>query len=57
MGMFDDGNGEMVETRYLQTQEDIQWIAKDRSGKLDAIEEPNLANLFAKALDPDIKRK
>ena len=57
MGLFDDGDGGQVETRYLQTQEDIQWIAKDRSGKLDAMEEPDLTKLFAKALDPDIKRK
>lgn len=36
--------------RYLQTQPDLQYHAKDRSGKLNFIEEPNLAKIFAKAL-------
>lgn len=36
--------------RYLQTRSDMQWMAKDRSGKLSAIEEPNLTKLFTKAL-------
>lgn len=57
IGQFDNGEGGSVETRYIQTTEDIQWIAKDRSGKLDAIEEPDLGKLFAKALNPDIARK
>jgi len=39
-----------VEYRYLQTKADIQWEAKDRSGKLNTIEEPNLTKLFNKAL-------
>ena len=39
-----------IEYRYLQTKADIQWEAKDRSGKLDLIEEPNLTKLFKKAL-------
>ena len=35
---------------YLQTKGDIQYIAKDRSNKLNAIEEPHLTKLFNKAL-------
>jgi len=48
---------ENVEYRYLQTKADIQYLAKDRSGKLEPQEEPNLGKLFAKALDPKTKRK
>ena len=44
-----------VEYRYLQTKADIQWEAKDRSGKLNTIEKPNLTKLFNKALG--IKQK
>jgi hypothetical protein len=36
--------------RFLQTQPDIQFEAKDRSGALAAIEPPNLAQVFAKIL-------
>lgn len=36
--------------RYLQTSADVQWLAKDRSGKLSAIEKPDLTRLFSKAL-------
>lgn len=39
-----------VEYRYLQTQPDLQNIAKDRSGALDKIEEPHLTKLFNKIL-------
>ena len=34
--------------RYLQTARDLQYEAKDRSGKLDAFELPNLAAIAAK---------
>jgi hypothetical protein len=34
--------------RALVTQPDMQYVAKDRSGALDAIEPPNLAQVFAK---------
>lgn len=34
--------------RYLRTQPDIQFHAKDRSGALDEIEEPNLTKIFNK---------
>lgn len=37
---------EMV--RYLQTQPDLQYTAKDRSGKLAAKEDPNLTAIFNK---------
>ena len=38
--------------RYLQTGLDLQYIAKDRSGKLDVQEMPDLGNLFKKMLTP-----
>ncbi len=34
--------------RYLQTSGDLQWTAKDRSNKLDKMEEPSIDKLFAK---------
>lgn len=39
---------EGVEYRYLQTRPDFQYEAKDRSGSLEAIEQPNLTYLFNK---------
>ena len=36
--------------RYLQTQEDIQWLAKECSGKLKPMEKPDLGLLFQKVL-------
>lgn len=36
--------------RYLRTQPDLQSVAKDRSGALDAIEEPHLGKIFNKIL-------
>lgn len=36
--------------RYLQTQPDLQYVAKDRSGSLDAIEQPNLNVVFSKII-------
>jgi len=36
--------------RYIQTQPDVQYVAKDRSGKLDPIEFPDLTNIISKAL-------
>lgn len=41
-----DENGNTV--RYLQTQPDFKYDAKDRSGKLAATEWPNLADIAAK---------
>lgn len=38
--------------RYLQTQPDFQYSAKDRSGRLDAIEPPDLNRVFNKMLQP-----
>lgn len=52
-----------VKYRYLQTAADIQWLAKDRSGKLSTIEKPDLSSIFRKALsvakvkNPDKKEK
>ena len=34
--------------RFIQTQPDNQWSAKDRSGKLDQFEEANLSNIITK---------
>ena len=34
--------------RFLQTQADNQWSAKDRSGKLDQFEEANLSKIISK---------
>lgn len=39
------------ETRLLQTQSDINYLAKDRSGKLDVWEIPNLTNIFQKIIN------
>lgn len=36
--------------RFLQTQPEIQYEAKDRSGALDPMEAPFLGNIFAKIL-------
>lgn len=36
--------------RYLQTQPDLQHDAKDRSGALDPIEQPDLTHIFNKIL-------
>ncbi len=36
--------------RYLQTEADPQFDAKDRSGALDSIEQPNLTHIFNKIL-------
>lgn len=36
--------------RYLQTQPDNQWQAKDRSGKLNQFEVANLAEIIAKII-------
>lgn len=36
--------------RYLQTQPDIKFTAKDRSGALDAIEMPNLSHIINKVM-------
>ena len=43
------GKTEEGETyRYLRTQPDMQYEAKDRSGTLDEIERPNLTHIFNK---------
>lgn len=41
--------------RYLQSQPSMYWEAKDRSGKLNPMEEPNLEKLFAKIINGDGK--
>ena len=37
--------------RYLQTQPDIRYTAKDRSGALDEIEMPDLTHVFTKIFE------
>lgn len=39
------------EYRYLQTQPDVQFVAKDRSGVLSSIEKPDLTHVFNKILE------
>lgn len=46
IGTLSDGKN--TKFRYLLTQPDHMNDAKDRSGMLDAMEEPNLTKLFAK---------
>lgn len=36
--------------RFLQTDGDLQYVAKDRSGALDAIEPPDLTHVFNKII-------
>ena len=38
-------------TRAIQTQSDFQYVCKDRSGKLEMYEEPNLAVIAGKILN------
>jgi len=40
--------GQQLSYRFLRTQPDFQNDAKDRSGTLDATEEPNLGNIIKK---------
>lgn len=44
LGVNKDAQG--ISYRFLQTQPDIQFEAKDRSGSLAAMEQPNLTHLF-----------
>ena len=37
-------------TRYLQTQGDLRFVAKDRSGKLNPMEKPDLSSIFNKIM-------
>lgn len=48
LGTNKDQNGQNF--RFLQTQPDLQFEAKDRSGALDAMEYPHLGAIFAKIL-------
>lgn len=41
---------EGVPFRYLQTQPDAQYNCKDRSGRLDPMEPPNLTHIFNKMM-------
>lgn len=48
MGVNNDAQGKPY--RFLQTQPDLQYEAKDRSGMLDPIEYPHLGAVFSKVL-------
>lgn len=48
IGEFQPPTGDKVRYRYLQTQPDHIAEAKDRSGVLDAIEQPDLNKIFTK---------
>lgn len=48
LGINQAPNGEKY--RFLQTQPDLQYVAKDRSGALAPIEPPILSAIFAKIL-------
>ena len=43
-----DAEGNPIQARWLQTRIGQGYVAKDRSGKLEAIEEPNLTKLIEK---------
>lgn len=48
VGTITEGPQKGETYRYLQTQPDLQFDAKDRSGALDRIEEPNLTKVIEK---------
>jgi len=48
MGVAKTNDGDSY--RYLRTQPDLQYEAKDRSGSLEEIEQPNLTYIFNKIL-------
>lgn len=48
LGINKSPNGETY--RFLQTQPDLQYEAKDRSGALDALEPPDLGYIFRKIM-------
>ena len=43
-----------VQHRVIQTEADLQWNAKDRSGKLQKFEKPNLATIISKAISSQV---
>ncbi len=49
----DDG----VEHRVLKTSADFEYDAKDRSGKLEANEQPNLSDIFDKILGVHVEKE
>ena len=52
IGQTDDGDS----YRYLQTQPDMQYEAKDRSGKLKMVTKPDLTSVFKQILKPTVKQ-
>ena len=55
--LWENEKGEKVQYRYLQTEPDLYWESKDRSGRLDPIEEPDLTKLFNKVLKKNTTEK
>ena len=49
MGINKTPEGELY--RFLQTQPDLQYEAKDRSGMLNALESPDLSLVFSKIME------
>lgn len=50
-------DGSTEEYRYLQTQPDLQYHAKDRSGKLNKVERPNLKMIINKIMGKSAPKK
>lgn len=50
VGKFTDAKGTVENYRFLQTQPDPQYDAKDRSGSLEPMEPPDLSVVFKKIL-------
>lgn len=48
LGVNKDAQGKSY--RFLQTQPDLQYVAKDRSGMLEPVEYPHLGAVFSKVL-------
>ena len=53
LGKLEDG----TVYRYLQTNPTIKFEAKDRSGKLNNIEKPDLTYVFNKIINKEVKKK
>lgn len=47
-----DRDNEGNVTRYFQTAPDFQWVAKDRSGRLDQFEPADMGHIISKIIGP-----
>lgn len=57
IGEMRDADGKTEEYRYLQTQPDVSYHAKDRSGKLNKVERPNLKMIINKVMGKSTPKK